>query len=54
MLLNAPMLTIFSREATVGGVPLLYVYLFVVWAVFIVLTGWVVAQPGHGPDCLDA
>ena len=54
VLLNDPVLAIFSREATVGGMPLLYVYLFVVWAVLIVLTGWIVERPSaHETDHLD-
>lgn len=52
--LNGPVLAIFSRETTVGGVPLLYAYLFVVWAVLILGTGWIVERSSHGPDRLDA
>jgi hypothetical protein len=35
LLLNAPLLTIADSEATVAGVPVLYAYLFGVWAVLI-------------------
>jgi len=42
--LNSPVLTIFNREVVIGGVPLVYVYLFAVWALLIVLTGWIVEQ----------
>lgn len=52
--LNYPVLAIFSREATIGGVPLLYAYLFVVWAALILATGWIVERSSHGPDRLDA
>jgi hypothetical protein len=36
LLINFPVLAIFNRSATVGGVPLLYVYLFGIWAAGIV------------------
>jgi hypothetical protein len=32
LLVNFPLLAIFNRSATVGGFPVLYVYLFGVWA----------------------
>lgn len=32
LLLNFPVLAIANRDATVGGVPVLYLYLFGVWA----------------------
>jgi len=35
--LNAPLLTIADSDATVGGVPVLYAYLFAAWAVLIAL-----------------
>ena len=31
LLINFPLLAIFNRPATLGGVPILYVYLFAVW-----------------------
>jgi hypothetical protein len=33
LLLNVPLLAIFNRAATIGGVPILYLYLFGVWVV---------------------
>lgn len=33
LLFNVPVLAIFNRAATLGGVPVLYLYLFGVWAV---------------------
>ncbi len=39
LLLNPPILTIFSAEAFLFGVPLLYVYLFGVWGGIIALIG---------------
>ncbi len=32
LLLNFPLFAIFNRPATLGGVPILYLYLFGVWA----------------------
>jgi hypothetical protein len=32
LLLNYPVLAIFNRSVAFGGVPVLYLYLFVVWA----------------------
>lgn len=52
-------LNIFSVEVFPLGVPLLYLYLFVVWAVIIGLTAWIAewgagsagpGQPGAGRD----
>lgn len=33
LLLNFPMLAVFNRSLTVGGIPVVYLYLFAVWAV---------------------
>jgi hypothetical protein len=46
LLLNAPVLAIFNRAATIGGVPVLYVYLFAVWTVGIVAV-LVLARDDH-------
>lgn len=37
LLLNYPLLALFSRDGTVFGVPLLFAYIFVAWALCIVL-----------------
>jgi hypothetical protein len=42
-----PILELFSRPATAFGVPLLFVYLFAAWAVFIALIAWLVEGPGR-------
>jgi hypothetical protein len=39
VVLNAPLLTIADSDATLGGVPVLYAYLFAVWAILIALVG---------------
>lgn len=39
LLFNYPLLALFNHPALVGGVPVLYVYAFVVWALLIILLG---------------
>jgi hypothetical protein len=54
LLLNFPLLYLFERPATIGGIPLLFLYVFVAWAVLIALLGLVVErgtiedEPGAG------
>lgn len=36
VLFNYPILTLFNRRTTLFGIPLLYLYLFIVWATIIV------------------
>jgi len=44
LLLNFPLLYLFERDATVGGVPLLFAYVFVAWAALIALLGLTVER----------
>lgn len=44
LLLNFPLLYLFSQPLTVAGVPLLFVYAFVAWAVLILLLALVVER----------
>lgn len=44
LLFNPPLLSIFSSDARVGDVPLLYLYLFVAWGVLIFLVGRIATQ----------
>lgn len=37
LLLNFPLLSIFNRPILIGGVPLLFAYLFLIWLLTIVL-----------------
>ena len=46
LLFNDPVLSLFDRSAQFGGLPLVYVYLMVVWAALIGLIGLTVAG-GH-------
>ena len=48
LLFNYPLLSLFARDTLVFGVPLLYAYLFVVWAVIIALTGWILRRRQGG------
>ncbi|AMR26062.1 hypothetical protein A0257_02410 [Hymenobacter psoromatis] len=47
LLLTYPLLGAFDRPVRVGGVPLLYLYVLLAWALLIVLTGWL-ARRGRG------
>jgi len=44
LLLNYPLLSIFNSPRTVWGVPLLYAYLFIIWALLISLLAVVVER----------
>jgi hypothetical protein len=44
ILFNYPLLAIFNRSSTVFGIPLLYGYIFVAWAVLIGLLALVVER----------
>jgi hypothetical protein len=45
ILLNYPILSLFSRGRELAGVPLLYAYVFVVWMLVIGLMAFVVERP---------
>ncbi|TRZ54883.1 MAG: hypothetical protein D4S02_18655 [Rhodocyclaceae bacterium] len=42
VLLNYPLLFLFNRSASLFGVPLLYVYVFLAWGGLIALMAWVI------------
>ena len=44
LLLNYPIVSLFAAAARVLGVPLLYVYVFVAWAILIALMALVVER----------
>ena len=44
---NPPLLSVFSREVAVAGIPLLYVYLFAAWAALIGLIAVTVKRPAN-------
>ena len=41
VLFNYPILALFDKPVLVAGVPLLWAYLFVAWALVIALVGWI-------------
>lgn len=41
VLFNYPMIAVFDKQVLIAGVPLLWAYLFVAWALVIALVGWV-------------
>jgi len=42
--LNYPLLTLVSTDRTFLGIPVLYTYLFVLWALIIGLMAWVIER----------
>lgn len=46
LLFNYPLLALFNRSGLVFGIPMLYVYIFGVWALLIVLLALVVEMRG--------
>ena len=45
--LNYPWLSLFSRSVLVFGIPLLYLYLFSLWALLILLAGLIIESEGQ-------
>ena len=41
VLFNYPILSLFNKAASVFGIPVLYVYIFVAWACVIGLVAWI-------------
>jgi len=48
VLFNYPVLSLFDREIFLSGIPILYLYLFGVWALLILLTAMVTASRRSG------
>ena len=44
LLFNYPLLALFNVRASLFGVPMLYAYLFVAWALLIALVAWVMER----------
>ncbi|ALD21019.1 hypothetical protein [Hymenobacter sp. DG25A] len=42
VLLNFPFLAVFDHHMLLGGVPVLYLYVLLIWATLVLLTGWLV------------
>ena len=43
VLFNDPVMSLFDRGRHVAGIPLLFIYLFVAWALLIGLMAWVLS-----------
>lgn len=46
VLFNFPVLALFNVAGSVFGVPVLYAYIFIAWAVLIALMAWVAEKKG--------
>ena len=46
ILLNYPLLSLLNRAVNLFDIPLLYAYIFLVWAGLIALMGWVIEHRG--------
>lgn len=44
VLLNDPVMSLFDKGISISGMPLIYLYLMVVWAGLIGLIGWTVGR----------
>lgn len=51
---NPPLIGLFDTGGLVGGMPTLYIYLFVSWAVLIILIAWLVEGPSGRRDLSEA
>lgn len=49
LLMNFPLLSLFSQEYLVFGMPMLYVYLYGAWALIIGLLAWLMARRKASP-----
>ncbi|OGB30464.1 MAG: hypothetical protein A3F78_14790 [Burkholderiales bacterium RIFCSPLOWO2_12_FULL_61_40] len=50
LLLNFPLLGLWDVRATVMGLPLFPVALFLLWAVLIAVLAWLMERRTHGPQ----
>ena len=48
--LNYPLLSLFSRAQLIFGIPLLYLYLFIFWGIFIFLTAMAIERKAGQQD----
>jgi len=45
LLFNYPLLALFCRPGQLAGIPLIYAYVFLAWALVIGLLAWAVERP---------
>ncbi len=49
LVLNYPLLQLFDRTATWLGIPVIYLYLFGLWALFIAAIAWILETRSNHP-----
>lgn len=49
LLFNYPLISLVNRPAQVGGIPILYAYIFGVWIVIIILVALVSSRDSRAP-----
>jgi hypothetical protein len=47
--LNYPLLSLFSKIKLIFGIPMLYLYLFLFWAIFIICVALILEKRGNTP-----
>ena len=50
LLLNFPLLGLWDRDTTLLGVPLFPAALFIIWALLIAVSAWLMERPEPPPD----
>ncbi len=53
ILLNPPFILIFDRAATNAGVPVLFLYLFVAWAILIALMALIIERSDNTQEIIN-
>ena len=48
-LLMPPFITLFATQGRLGGIPLIVLYMFGVWAALVLLTAWLARRLGDRP-----
>ncbi len=54
LLFMPPLIGVFDKPDLVGGIPVLYLYLFIAWAALIALLALIVEQPQSEEDLAQA
>jgi hypothetical protein len=44
VLLNFPLLAVFDHKGRLAGIPVLYLYVLLLWVAIVALTGWLVRR----------
>jgi hypothetical protein len=53
LLFSPPLIGVFDKARLVGGIPVLYLYLFIAWATLIGLTVFIVERPQGDDDLAE-